>query len=126
MTEPALRAQAHLANERTFLAWLRTGLLLVLCGFVVGRFSLLAREVAVSRDRTIRADGVSIWLGALTIAAGVGLTLSALMRYRRLKAQLDAGAFEPGEAIVGVVAFASALLGGALAGYLVAAEFGVW
>src|SRR5258706_12094194 len=33
------RARDHLANERTFLAWLRTGVAVVVFGFAIGRFA---------------------------------------------------------------------------------------
>src|SRR6266516_2878521 len=35
----------HLANQRTFLAWIRTGLATITFGFVVERFGLLLREL---------------------------------------------------------------------------------
>ena len=34
----------HLANERTFLAWIRTGLATIAFGFVIERFGLALRE----------------------------------------------------------------------------------
>ena len=37
----------HLANERTFLAWIRTGLATITFGFVVERFGLLLRELGL-------------------------------------------------------------------------------
>ena len=37
----------HLANQRTFLAWIRTGLATITFGFVVERFGLLLRELGV-------------------------------------------------------------------------------
>ena len=36
--DPDSRARTHLANERTFLAWLRTGLSLVAVGMAAARF----------------------------------------------------------------------------------------
>ena len=38
------RARDHLANERTFLAWLRTGVATIVFGFAIGRFSIALRE----------------------------------------------------------------------------------
>ena len=38
------RARDHLANERTFLAWVRTGVATIVFGFAVGRFSIALRE----------------------------------------------------------------------------------
>src|SRR5690348_17084534 len=35
----------HLANQRTFLAWIRTGLATITFGFVVARFGLFLREL---------------------------------------------------------------------------------
>ncbi len=45
MTGP--RATDILANERTFLAYLRTALSFIAFGFVVARFALFTREIAV-------------------------------------------------------------------------------
>src|SRR5215472_19235872 len=38
------RTRDYLANERTLLAWVRTGVALIGLGFVVARFHLLLRE----------------------------------------------------------------------------------
>src|SRR5438552_15152322 len=39
------RVTDHLANQRTFLAWIRTGLATITFGFVVERFGLLLLEL---------------------------------------------------------------------------------
>ena len=39
------RQREHQANERTFLAWLRTSLALIGFGFVIARFGLFLREL---------------------------------------------------------------------------------
>ena len=41
----------HMANERTFLAWCRTGISLIGFGFVIERFDVLIREMQVFTDR---------------------------------------------------------------------------
>ena len=43
MPDDANRARDHLANERTFLAWVRTGVAAVVFGFAIGRFSIAIR-----------------------------------------------------------------------------------
>jgi len=43
------RAREHLANERTLLAWVRTAVALMGLGFVVARFGLFLRQLAVER-----------------------------------------------------------------------------
>ncbi|HQT34040.1 MAG: YidH family protein [Thiobacillus sp.] len=40
------RATEYLANERTFLAWIRTSIAIISLGFVVAKFSLWLRELA--------------------------------------------------------------------------------
>ncbi|MGI0068832.1 MAG: YidH family protein, partial [Nitrosopumilaceae archaeon] len=48
------RSTEHLANERTFLAWLRTCIALMGLGFVVARFSLFLREFSImTKNQTI-------------------------------------------------------------------------
>jgi len=43
------RATEYLANERTFLAWIRTSVAVVSLGFVLARFSVWLREFAIQR-----------------------------------------------------------------------------
>lgn len=43
----------HLANERTFLAWIRTSVGLMGFGFVVVKFSIFVRQISIVVDRTI-------------------------------------------------------------------------
>ena len=62
----------HLANERTFLAWLRMSVAIIAFGFVVERFSLFLKylvpsaDIAISNPRTAIGSGL-IWLGTLLI-----------------------------------------------------------
>ncbi len=52
------------AAERTFLAWIRTGLALMGFGFVVARFGLFLREIAAMQGGPPPPAGVSRWLGS--------------------------------------------------------------
>ena len=38
------KASDHLANERTFLAWIRTSISIIVFGFVVAKFGITLRE----------------------------------------------------------------------------------
>jgi putative membrane protein len=42
------RQREHQANERTFLAWLRTSIALIGFGFAIARFGLFLRELQTS------------------------------------------------------------------------------
>ncbi|HMD96759.1 MAG TPA: DUF202 domain-containing protein [Terriglobia bacterium] len=116
------RARDHLANERTFLAWVRTGIAIVVFGFAIGRFAIAIRQFMQIQGRESRTAGLSVWFGMIAIVAGVVLTLAGLLRYRRTRAQLESGTFEPAGFVVDFVGVLMALFGLALGGYLVYIE----
>ena len=68
---PALKFENELlANERTFLAWLRTSIAVMSLGFVVARFGLWLRELAlqINPQMALRHTGLSLPLGEIMIA----------------------------------------------------------
>jgi putative membrane protein len=116
------RARDHLANERTFLAWVRTGAAIVVFGFAIGRFAIAMRQLASFSGHPVRTAGVSVWMGAGSIGAGVLLVVAGLMRYRKTRAQLDAGTFEPAGFVVDLITILTVVFGLVLAGYLIYTE----
>lgn len=121
-SENSSRARDHLANERTFLAWVRTGVAIVVFGFAIGRFAIAIRQFMQMQGQVSRTAGLSVWFGTIAIIAGVLLNLAGLLRYRRTRAQLESGHFEPAGFIVNLVGILVALFGLALAGYLIHIE----
>jgi putative membrane protein len=113
------RARDHLANERTFLAWVRTGGAIVVFGFAIGRFAIAIREFLGAHNLASRTAGLSVWLGTIAIIAGVLLTLAGLVRYRRTRDDLEAERFEPAGFVVDLTGILVALFGLVLAGYLI-------
>ena len=116
------RARDHLANERTFLAWVRTGAAIVIFGFAIGRFSIAIRQLATFLGHPVRTLGMSVWMGAGAIVSGVLLVIAGLIRYRKTRVQLDAGTFEPAGFVLDLITILTVLFGIALAGYLVYIE----
>jgi putative membrane protein len=116
------RARDHLANERTFLAWVRTGAAIVIFGFAIGRFSIAIRQLTTFLGHPTRTVGLSVWMGAGAIVAGVLLVIAGLVRYRRTRMQLDSGTFEPAGFVLDLVTILTVVFGVGLAVYLVYIE----
>ena len=116
------RASDHLANERTFLAWVRTGAAIVVFGFAIGRFSIAMRQLTALQGHAVRSVGISVVMGAFTIVAGVVLVVAGLMRYRKTRAQLNAGTFEPAGFVLDLITVVTVVFGLVLAGYLIYTE----
>jgi putative membrane protein len=122
VVENSNRASDHLANERTFLAWVRTGAAIVVFGFAIGRFSIAMRQLTALQGHAIRSVGISVVMGSFTIVAGVALVVAGLVRYRKTRAQLSAGTFEPAGFVVDLITIVTVVFGLVLAGYLIYAE----
>jgi len=112
------RARDHLANERTFLAWLRTGIATIVFGFAIGRFSIALREFMKLQGYKSVTPGFTTWLGIISAAGGVLLILAGLGRYRKTRMQLDSNTFEPAGFVIDLVSYLLAIFGLVLAGYL--------
>jgi putative membrane protein len=117
--EDSNRARDHLANERTFLAWVRTSVAIVVFGFAIGRFAIAMRQLTEFQGHASKTTGLSVWMGMSSILAGVVMVVAGLSRYRKTRAQLDQGKFEPAGFIVDLVTILTVLFGLALAGYLI-------
>jgi putative membrane protein len=73
--------RVYFAAERTFLAWLRTGITVMAFGFVVARFGLFLRLMRAQAGEVPGGSGVSPYLGALLVALGVIATAAGTRRY---------------------------------------------
>jgi putative membrane protein len=79
------------AAERTLLAWLRTGLTVMGLGFVVARFGLFLRLLAVQSQAIPAGEhpAFSAVLGVLFVVAGATSILVATAQHRRFVATLS-------------------------------------
>ncbi|MEU3823812.1 DUF202 domain-containing protein [Streptomyces sp. SID486] len=76
------RARDHLANERTYLAWLRTGISMAALGVAVAKFA---------PHRGIHA----VVSGGILLLAGLLVAAYGTVRYRSVGRQLDADVYAP-------------------------------
>ncbi|HEY2467466.1 MAG TPA: DUF202 domain-containing protein [Terracidiphilus sp.] len=126
MNSPAATPKAslsdYLAAERTLLAWIRTGLAMMGFGFVVARFGLFLQELHVAQNSSATQHyGLSLWFGTALIVVGVLVNILAGWRHLHLVRALDRGETSHSHATAQAVtvAFVVALVGLAMASYLI-------
>jgi uncharacterized protein (DUF302 family) len=112
----------YLAAERTFLAWIRTGLALMGFGFVVARFGLFLRALQIGQPSLpAESYGLSFWFGTTLIVVGVIVNILSARYHVRLVRDLNQGgsAFNRPSSLAIVVALILAVVGLAMAIYLI-------
>ena len=92
------RTREHLANERTFLAWVRTALALLGLGFVLARMGLFLRQLAAIGGASIRlpahAGNEFLITGLVFLVLGTALGAGSGWHYDRARKAIDSGQFE--------------------------------
>ena len=104
----------HLANERTLLSWVRTGVSLISLGLVVERAGALARaaQLQVGTTGATELFGIALaLLGALTLILGT-------VQFLRNRRSISARDFEPSVAIYLVIVAGSLTFAGAFVLYV--------
>jgi putative membrane protein len=116
----------HLANERTMLAWIRTGISLMAFGFAIARFGVFLREVAIAGKVPVNLQpGVgSAWVGAALVALGMIANLLATVRYGRIRGAIIRGDVGPPRAEIVYIIGVTATLVGLVMTILLARAFG--
>ena len=83
--KPVVDLRDYLAEERTFLAWICTGIALMGFGLVVAHFELFADEPHIMRNASdVRAPGLSFLVGTALVVIGVAVNLFSARRHMRL------------------------------------------
>ena len=120
--KPVADLRDYLAEERTFLAWIRTGIALMGFGFLVAHFGSFADEPHMTqRASGFQPHELSLWFGAALVAIGVTVNAFSARRYMRMASELNRGQFvHRSLSKQGViVALSLALLGIAMSIYMI-------
>ncbi len=96
---------ALLANEQTYLAWLRTGVAVMAFGFVAVKFSLFVSQI----------------MGIILVGCGAVMTTLAYFRYRKTIRQLRDGHYVYSSFLLTVSGSAILVVSGLLLAYLIEA-----
>jgi putative membrane protein len=112
----------HLANERTFLAWIRTSLGIMAFGFVIEKFSIFVKEFAnfLNADQIIKPthhEHSSIF-GIFLIIIGMMTGIFSFFKYKKTEAQIELNTYQPSMTLATLLTVVIAIIGGYLAAYL--------
>ncbi len=111
------RATEHLANERTFLAWIRTSVAVVSFGFVTGKLNVMLPSLA---GQTAVANGVGhkFPVGLLMVGFGGLLALLSAWRYFIVAQAIERGVVRPAWSVISVISLIVALLAAVMVFYM--------
>ena len=115
------KATEYLANERTFLAWIRTSIAVISLGFVIAKFGVWVRELAtrLAPQIPIHSTGMSLPLGVAMMVLGGSLAVLAAWHYHLVNRAIERGEVRANRGLVVTVTVAVALLALLMIAYLV-------
>ncbi|MBW8331535.1 MAG: DUF202 domain-containing protein [Prolixibacteraceae bacterium] len=84
-------ASDHLANERTYLAWVRTSIGIMAFGFVVVKFSLFVKQISLllGNEPAIQPTESSSIMGIVLVLVGTITSILSYIRYKNTEYQLN-------------------------------------
>jgi len=103
--------RVHMANERTFLAWIRTSIGIMAFGFVVERFAIFVKQFsyyvgatsvppAVHETGNVLREsvphiGYSSIFGIMLVGLGALMGFLAFVRYKKVERQIEDDTYQP-------------------------------
>ena len=107
--------RTYFAAERTFLAWIRTGLGLMGVGFAVSRFGLFLRELGqIQMHLPVHSTGFSLYSGVALVGLGVLVNVGAVVHHIQTVKELRTGTWVAGRVSRNGVVLGLVLCGGGL------------
>ena len=85
----------HLANERTFLAWIRTGVAILTFGFVIEKFSIYIRSLGAASGQDLPVNSLSSsYFGFIFVLIAAVVVILATVRFKLNQKQIDQGTYQ--------------------------------
>jgi putative membrane protein len=114
------RVTDHLANERTFLAWVRTSLGIMVFGFAVERLGLALRDIGLkSSYLPIFSIHYSALVGVALVFLGVVVLIFALINFLTIRSAIDNKEFHPQANFSIILTVLASIIGMILVVYLI-------
>ncbi len=104
------RQREHQANERTFLAWLRTSIALIGFGFAIARllqFNAAIAQQEAPADPLLNSEN----LGLALVIFGIVVIALAAWRYNQVYWQIERGNYQPNRLMVWIMTGVVIILG---------------
>ncbi|WP_421657282.1 YidH family protein [Leptothermofonsia sp. ETS-13] len=113
--EPKIdRQREHQANERTFLAWLRTSISLIGFGVAIARFGIFLQQLHLSltqQESTTHPFFNSETLGVSLVVFGIGVIAIAAWRYNQVFWQIERGDYQANRLVIWIMTAVVIVLG---------------
>ncbi|ADY52797.1 protein of unknown function DUF202 [Pseudopedobacter saltans DSM 12145] len=119
--QPQKKTNDHLANERTFLAWIRTSIGIMGLGFVVVKFSMFIKQLTLMLGGTPHSaqHGFSSLIGIILVALGSLTALTAFLNYKKIQKQIEHEQFFSNNPLITVITCGLILISALLIWYLI-------
>jgi putative membrane protein len=113
--------RVHMANERTFLAWIRTSVGIMAFGFVVEKFALFLKQVSyfLGREAVAPSGGYSSLFGIFLVILGTLMGVLSFVRYKKVEKQIDEDSYRPSKILDILLTLSVLAIGIFLAIYLI-------
>jgi uncharacterized membrane protein YidH (DUF202 family) len=89
----------HMANERTFLAWIRTSIGIMAFGFVIEKFALFLKHLQIffkdSQPPSSGSGQYSSIVGIILVALGALMGVLAFFRYKEVEKEINDDTYQP-------------------------------
>lgn len=114
-----------MANERTFLAWIRTSIGIMAFGFVVERFALFMKQLTFFLGKAEAAPhlqtghGYSLIFGILLVGIGALIAVLAFIRFKRIKKEIEMETYSPSSGLDFLITLSVVGTGIFLIGFLI-------
>lgn len=108
------RQREHQANERTFLAWLRTSIALIGFGLTISRFGVFLHELELkldSQDKITHSVISSQTISVSLVVVGILVIILAVWRYNQVFQQIEQANYQPNRLMVWITGSVVIILG---------------
>ncbi|MBA4372325.1 MAG: hypothetical protein C0402_05635 [Thermodesulfovibrio sp.] len=118
--------RVHMANERTFLAWVRTSIGIMAFGFVVERFALFMKQFALlignaggTAVQIPAGRGYASVFGIILVGLGALIGILAFVRFKKVERQIDDDTYQPSRILDVLLALSVLAIGVFIITYLI-------